>query len=54
MERNAPLLTGSGLAFTAVAQQRNRADGWTPRTQADFVRAIVHSMRRVCRSKPKK
>ena len=35
----APLLAGTCLAFTPVAQQRNRADGWTPETQANFIRA---------------
>ena len=34
------LLAGTCLAFTPVAQQRNRADGWTPETQANFVRAL--------------
>ena len=36
----APLLAGTCLAFTPVAQQRNRADGWTPETQANFIRAL--------------
>jgi hypothetical protein len=37
---SAPLLADSCLAFTPVAQQRNRADGWTPETQANFIRAL--------------
>ena len=36
----APLLADTCLAFTPVAQQRNRADGWTPETQANFIRAL--------------
>ncbi|RYD43729.1 MAG: hypothetical protein EOP63_08560 [Sphingomonadales bacterium] len=36
----APLLAGTCLAFTPVAQQRHRADGWTPETQANFIRAL--------------
>ena len=36
----APLLAGSCLAFTPVEQQRHRADGWTPETQASFIRAL--------------
>lgn len=36
----APLLAGTCLAFTPVPQQRNRADGWTPGTQANFIRAL--------------
>lgn len=35
-----PLLAGTSLAFTPVAQQRHRADGWTPDTQANFIRAL--------------
>jgi hypothetical protein len=35
-----PLLAGTCLAFTSVAQQRSRADGWTPDTQANFIRAL--------------
>ncbi len=34
------LLAGSCLAFTPVEQQRHRADGWTPETQASFIRAL--------------
>lgn len=34
------LLEGSILAFTPVAQQRCRADGWTPLTQERFIRAL--------------
>lgn len=33
------LLSDSLLAFTAVPQQRRRADGWTPETQASFAAA---------------
>lgn len=44
MENRTPsparLLTDSCLAFTPVAQQRHRADGWTPETQASFIRAL--------------
>lgn len=36
----APLLAGSCLAFTPVEQQRHRANGWTPETQASFIRAL--------------
>jgi len=36
----APLLAGTRFAFTPVAQQRHRADGWTPDTQANFIRAL--------------
>jgi hypothetical protein len=36
----APLLADASLAFTPVAQRRNRADGWTPETQANFIRAL--------------
>lgn len=36
----APLLGDTSLAFTPVAQQRRRADGWTPGTQANFIRAL--------------
>ena len=35
-----PLLAGTCLAFTPVPHQRNRADGWTPETQANFIRAL--------------
>ena len=34
------LLADTCLAFTPVEQQRRRADGWTPATQADFIRAL--------------
>lgn len=37
----ASLLTGSNLAFTPAAGQRHRADGWTPDTQANFIRALA-------------
>lgn len=43
MEHPAPpaqLLAGTCLAFTPVAQQRHRADGWTPDAQANFIRAL--------------
>lgn len=44
MENRTPpparLLADSCLAFTPVAQQRHRADGWTPETQANFIRAL--------------
>ncbi len=45
MERTAPpspprLLADTCLAFAPVPQQRSRADGWTPETQACFVRAL--------------
>lgn len=43
MEQNpspAPLLAGTCLAFTPVAAQRHRADGRTPETQANFIRAL--------------
>ena len=36
----APLLADTCLAFTPVVQQRLRADGWTPETQANFIRAL--------------
>lgn len=36
----APLLADTCLAFTPVAQQRSRADGWTAETQANFIRAL--------------
>jgi hypothetical protein len=36
----APLLADTCLAFIPVAQRRNRADGWTPETQANFIRAL--------------
>lgn len=34
------LLTDSCLAFAPVPQQRRRADGWSPETQARFIRAL--------------
>lgn len=37
----APLLADTCLAFTPVEQQRRRADGWTPDTQAHFIRALA-------------
>ncbi|MBR2174696.1 hypothetical protein [Sphingopyxis sp.] len=37
----ARLLAGTGLAFIPVEQQRHRADGWTPETQANFIRALA-------------
>ena len=43
MEQTAPpaaLLADTCLAFTPVPQQRHRADGWTPETQANFIRAL--------------
>lgn len=43
MEHNtapARLLSGTCLAFTPVTQQRQRADGWAPETQANFIRAL--------------
>jgi hypothetical protein len=36
----APLLADTCLAFAPVPQQRHRADGWTPETQANFIRAL--------------
>ena len=36
----ASLLAGTCLAFAAVPAQRHRADGWTPETQANFIRAL--------------
>ena len=36
----APLLADTCLAFAPVTQQRHRADGWTPETQASFIRAL--------------
>lgn len=36
----AALLAGTCLAFAAVPAQRHRADGWTPETQANFIRAL--------------
>lgn len=33
-------LAGTCLAFTPVPAQRRRADGWTPETQANFIRAL--------------
>ncbi len=44
MELNTPpaqLLAGTALAFQPVPQQRHRADGWTPETQASFIRALA-------------
>ena len=45
MENRTPpparLLADSCLAFIPVAQQRHRADGWTPETQANFIRALA-------------
>src|SRR3546814_18843756 len=35
-----PRLEGSCLAFTPAPRQRRRADGWTPETQAGFIRAL--------------
>lgn len=35
-----PLLAGTSLAFHPVAQQRKRADGWTPEMQQCFIRAL--------------
>lgn len=45
MERTNPsspslLLADSCLAFNPVPGQRQRADGWTPETQACFIRAL--------------
>ncbi|WP_293698230.1 MULTISPECIES: hypothetical protein [unclassified Sphingopyxis] len=43
MEQTAPpaaLLADTCLAFAPVPQQRHRADGWTPETQANFIRAL--------------
>jgi len=37
----APQLADTCLAFAPVAQQRSRADGWTPETQAGFIRALA-------------
>jgi len=37
---SALLLADSCLAFVPVPQQRHRADGWTPDTQARFIRAL--------------
>ncbi|MBA3941930.1 MAG: hypothetical protein C0520_12030 [Sphingopyxis sp.] len=37
----APLLADSCLAFTPVPQRRRRASGWTPDTQACFIRALA-------------
>ncbi|MDK2762133.1 MAG: hypothetical protein KYX64_12360 [Sphingopyxis sp.] len=34
------LLAGTCLAFTPIRRQRHRADGWTPETQANFIRAL--------------
>ncbi|MDO9368201.1 MAG: hypothetical protein Q7T68_06495 [Sphingopyxis sp.] len=36
----APLLAGTCLSFTPVPHRRNRADGWTPEMQANFIRAL--------------
>jgi len=36
----APLLGDTCLAFIPVPAQRLRADGWTPETQASFIRAL--------------
>lgn len=36
----APLLADTCLAFTPVPRQRTRANGWTPETQANFIRAL--------------
>ena len=36
----AQMLTGTCLAFTPVPGRRQRADGWTPDTQANFIRAL--------------
>jgi hypothetical protein len=36
----APLLAGTCLAFTPVPGQRRRADGWSPETQRNFIRAL--------------
>lgn len=44
MAQRAPptrLLAGTVLAFTPVEQRRRRADGWTPETQANFIRALA-------------
>ncbi|HEV2600475.1 hypothetical protein [Sphingopyxis sp.] len=44
MEQSPPpaeLLAGTVLAFQPVPQQRRRADGWTPETQANFIRALA-------------
>ncbi|ALH79573.1 hypothetical protein [Sphingopyxis macrogoltabida] len=35
-----PLLADTCLAFTPVPAQRRRADGWTPETQTNFIRAL--------------
>lgn len=40
MEYPVPLLGDTSLTFTSVPQQRHRADGWTPDTQANFIRAL--------------
>jgi hypothetical protein len=45
MERITPasprrLLADSCLAFTPAPSRRQRADGWTPETQAHFIRAL--------------
>ncbi len=40
MEQIDTLLAGTCLAFTPVPGQRHRADGWTPETQANFIRAL--------------
>ncbi|APZ98733.1 hypothetical protein BWQ93_09670 [Sphingopyxis sp. QXT-31] len=36
----APQLADTCLAFAPVPAQRHRADGWTPETQANFIRAL--------------
>ncbi|SEH16604.1 hypothetical protein SAMN05428974_1775 [Sphingopyxis sp. YR583] len=44
MEQNAAptrLLADTCFAFTPVEQQRQRADGWTPDAQANFIRALA-------------
>ena len=46
----APLLAGTRFAFTPVAQQRHRADGWTPDTQANFIRALSGSVGKAARA----
>lgn len=40
MEQTDTLLAGTCLTFIPVARQRCRADGWTPETQANFIRAL--------------
>jgi len=41
MEHPAPRLGDTCLAFTPVPLERHRADGWTPDTQANFIRALT-------------